>query len=371
MTRWWEGEDCAEDTCIEASYYNSVIDKTIEAWVCVYGDSSACPVSSADYVTTDDQPCAEHITKISSALQNMLDEHGSCSCDTSDLWCSGYTDPVSGDPCCKCDLECLYDAMECIVANCCELQEDKYYCVARSSGTYTCCSAIEEAMIDPFPYAPAGTELQCVPGSAFAAYDNQCYYNGSTWLYADRIAGPYNTSAECEAAMCCQTRYTYRIYHVETYGAITTIWRNSLRVNYTKNGASCTVPSTGGYDTENRNKIGQLYTLDAKWICDEFYEYQVHDRAYSAGQYAYPAIIPDSVDVRVRVIYDDTHTCPADDGVRFTHSAGGLVKFRLEIWSYEYCKDGSSTAPVFVTSGDGEVTSTASLYNRLVVNIGF
>lgn len=122
---WWSGGACATDTCIQAAYYNSILDKGEEAWNCVYGTTDGGPFASIPRVSANTTAvCANDVNLVRGYIDQMTDPDDGgctqCTWDQLDDPCPQSRDVVSGvDPICVCDYFCLENALDCIIQNCC------------------------------------------------------------------------------------------------------------------------------------------------------------------------------------------------------------------------------------------------------------
>jgi len=122
---WWEGQSlaCESDTCVSASYFNSILTMLETAWDCVVCGQEAMPVISEKTADTD-EVCASDFTDLVSAM-STLDTYAAlkanCDCTWSNITgCETWTAPASGDPVCACDFECIYDRLSCYTTvDCC------------------------------------------------------------------------------------------------------------------------------------------------------------------------------------------------------------------------------------------------------------
>lgn len=176
---WWDGAQCSSAACIEADYYNLILDKGEEAWNCLFGVETGGPFASVTRVTADEtEICADDINLIRGYIEQMTDVE--CpECDWPELEdpCPdsrdvvGRSDPGDPDVVCICDYFCLEEALDCIVENCC--------------GSFSCPSE--------FPDPALSTCNACDPGipkvlclSTFG-YGDWTLIGGSTFCIWGRI----------------------------------------------------------------------------------------------------------------------------------------------------------------------------------------
>lgn len=116
---WWTGKPCATDTCIQATYYNAILDKGELAWDCIFG-SGGNPFPGISRAVADvTEICASQINVVRGYIEMMVAECGECTWASLGDPCQDSEDVVSGDTACGCDFLCLEEALDCLLEKCC------------------------------------------------------------------------------------------------------------------------------------------------------------------------------------------------------------------------------------------------------------
>lgn len=181
---WWTGKPCATDTCIQATYYNAILDKGELAWDCVYGTGGG-PFASISRATADvTEICADDVNTIRGHIETMTTSCGDCGWATLGQPCEDSTDILSGDPVCICDFDCLDAALDCILDNCCE--EPGTRCSYLFETNFDCNTGLWEEVTTLKDCYESTIDCDTAPGlnEWYLSYDDgdTCYYAYETCI---------------------------------------------------------------------------------------------------------------------------------------------------------------------------------------------
>lgn len=117
-----EAPPCEVDECIQADYYNSILDKGEAAWNCVFDVTSGGPFATIPRAVQDvTEVCADNINTIRGHIGTLTDSELCTQCQWPELPlpCPGSGDVSTGEGICLCDFFCLEAALDCIAEHCC------------------------------------------------------------------------------------------------------------------------------------------------------------------------------------------------------------------------------------------------------------